>query len=81
MRHAKSLGYMGPYDGHGKRGRNIISRIKEDSASSTSEDDDEHTNRTVNARSLKYNSRNSLGSGKCHLLLNYFCLHYDWLLS
>ena len=44
-----SDGYLGPYDGHGKRGRNLIARIKGLSESSSSpgeedDDDDEVTN-------------------------------------
>ena len=40
---AKSDGHLGPYDGHGKRGRNLIARIKglSESSSSGEGDDDE----------------------------------------
>ena len=28
MKAAKSLNYMGPYDGHGKRGKTLVARIQ-----------------------------------------------------
>jgi len=54
---AKSDGHLGPYDGHGKRGRNLIARIKDLSESSSSsgngDDDDELTNAGVFRSKIK----------------------------
>ncbi|XP_065060213.1 amyloid-beta A4 precursor protein-binding family A member 2-like [Rhopilema esculentum] len=51
IQQSKSAGNLGPYDGHGKRGRNLIARIKGLSeSSSSSEDDEEDEDELTNAR-------------------------------
>ncbi len=45
---SQSAGQLGPYDGHGKRGRNFIARIKGcPESSASSQDEDEITNDRV----------------------------------
>ncbi len=59
LRTSQSTGHLGPYDGHGKRGRNLISRIKGSSESSSStEDEDEITNSKITRAGLA-NSKTS----------------------
>ena len=66
IQQSKSAGNLGPYDGHGKRGRNLIARIKGLSESSSSsedgeEDEDELTNARINtSRVRKTNSNASM---------------------
>ena len=66
---AKSDGHLGPYDGHGKRGRNLIARIKDLSESSSSsgngDDDDELTNAGVFRSKIK----------ERHSAMGMFCWH------
>ena len=50
-RQTRSTGHLGPYDGHGVRGRNLIARIKDNSEYSSSADEDEKTNRRVGSKS------------------------------
>ena len=67
IQQAKSDGHLGPYDGHGKRGRNLIARIKGISDSSSSsdggEDEDELTNAGIFRSKMK--KRNS-ATGMIH---------------
>eukprot|EP00794_Sanderia_malayensis_P009773 gene9774-10772_t len=60
LRGSQSAGHLGPYDGHGKRGQNLIARIKQvsESESSSTADEDEITNKKVTMARLS-NSRQS----------------------
>ena len=59
------MNYMGPYDGHGQRGKTLIARMRNDdpsnSSSSGEEDDDEYTDRTVKAASGRHRKGSSRG--------------------
>jgi len=62
------MNYMGPYDGHGQRGKTLIARMRNDdpsnSSSSGEEDDDEYTDRTVKAASGRHRKGSSRGSSR-----------------
>ncbi|XP_057305598.1 uncharacterized protein LOC130643708 isoform X3 [Hydractinia symbiolongicarpus] len=46
-KHQQGLYKVSPYNGHGKRGKNIIARIRNDETTSSSEDEDDITNKRI----------------------------------
>ena len=64
IQQSRSAGHLGPYDGHGKRGRNLIARIKglSESSSSSPDDDDVDEDELTNARITKSRVRKDKGN-------------------